>query len=127
MTEFELLQEILTEMKALRSDVSELKQGQARLEAKVDTNHKEAMAEIKELKTDVADIKSDVQYLKGQDDIDTQSINGCYNGIKELNDKFDKQAKSIKFFDKSLAHFHDRLGDAEEEVKEIKARLDRAS
>ncbi|MBK7994597.1 MAG: hypothetical protein IPK14_14805 [Blastocatellia bacterium] len=57
-----------------------------KLETKVDG----AIADIAQIKEDIADIKSDVQYLKNSDEIDTISINGAYNGIKELNTKFDK-------------------------------------
>lgn len=85
MTVEEMFQLLLNKIVGMEGEIKSLKEGQARLEAKVDT----AVSDIK-------DIKEDVQYLKRQDDIDAQSINGCYNGIKDLHVKFDKQTGNVK-------------------------------
>lgn len=119
------------EMKAMRSDINELKQGQNRLEAKIDANHAEAMSEIKELKADVAEIKEDIQYLKRQDDVDTQSINGCYNAIKEVNGKLDRviadQGLHRRSTQANIAELQAHQETLEDDIKDIKARLDKAS
>ena len=90
----------------LRSDVNELKQGQARLETKIDT----------------------VQSTQDNMRLGIRNLRRITDEFRnEINDRFDKQAKSVHYLDKSVAHFHERINIVEEEVKEIKARLDRAS
>ncbi len=86
MTVEEMFQLLINEIKEIKAGQAKLEANQLKLEAKVDG----AIADIIQIKEDVADIKSDVQHLKNSDEIDTISINGAYNGIKELNTKFDK-------------------------------------
>lgn len=124
MTVEEMLQLLLDK---IDSNHAETKADIMRLEAKIDANHAEAMSEIKELKADVAEIKTDVQYLKRQDDIDSLAVNGAYNGIKDLHTKFDKQISSVKLLDKNYISLHQRVDKVEDDVEDIKARLDKAS
>jgi chromosome segregation ATPase len=116
MTVEEMFQLLLNKIVGMEGEIKSLKEGQARLEAKVDT----AVSDIK-------DIKEDVQYLKRQDDIDTQSINGCYNGIKDLHVKFDKQTGNVKLLDKNYLSLHQRVDTVEDDIEAIKARLDKVS
>ncbi|MBL8192488.1 MAG: hypothetical protein JNM06_01600 [Blastocatellia bacterium] len=100
MTVEEMFQLLINEIKEIKTGQAKLEDNQLKLEAKVDgaiadigkleTKVDGAIADIAQIKEDIADIKSDVQYLKNSDEIDTISINGAYNGIKELNTKFDK-------------------------------------
>jgi predicted transcriptional regulator len=117
MTSEEMFQLLVSKFNSVENELKELRKGQVRLEAKldaaiadfkdqffyVDVNIKAILVTSKETRTDIAEFKA------------------------EVAQKFDRQAKSIKYFDKSLVHFHDRLGDVEEEVKEVKDKLEKAS
>jgi len=85
---------------------------------------KQLKSDVTEIKADISEIKSDVQYLKRQDDVDTQTINGAYNGIKEVNSKLDKviadQQLDRRATQATIAQLQSQVGTVED-------RLDKAS
>jgi chromosome segregation ATPase len=112
MTDRELLELILKNQEAIRSDIN-------KVEAKVDN----AIADIKEVKVDLVEIKTDVQYLKNNDEIDSISINGAYNLIKGLDTKFDKLVAEInhqrRFMQKSIGDLSADYSNLEERVEKL--------
>jgi chromosome segregation ATPase len=98
--------------------------------SKIDTNHKEVtekiditIADIKDMKTDIAEIKSDIQYLKKNDEIDSISINGAYNVIKEVDTKLDKLVGEInhqrRFMQKAVGDLSADCNSLEERIEKL--------
>jgi DNA repair exonuclease SbcCD ATPase subunit len=112
--------DLTDEVKEMRSDIKRLEQGQAKLEqgqAQLEQGQVRLEAKIDAVQNTQDNMRLGIRNLRRiVDEFRT-----------ETNQKFDKQAKSIKFFDKSLIHFHDRVSDVEETVEEIKQKLDKAS
>ena len=108
--------------------MKEIKAGQARLEAKVDANHKEVTEKLDDAIADIKEIKQEVHSLWTCSEIDSQSINGAYNGIKELNVKFDKlttefnhqrrfMQKAVGDLSSDVQGLDERVGQLEKEKK----------
>ena len=86
MTDRELLELILKNQEAMRSDINELKQGQTRLESKVDS----FVDKTQELKTSVTELKRDVHSLKESRAKRSAAIKALADEVKALNDKMDR-------------------------------------
>ena len=96
--ETQILNEILTNLKTLNSTVHELKEGQARLEAKVD--HLEQ--EVGDLKQDVGILKEDVGGLK-------EDVGGLKQDVKILNLKVNKLNLKVDKLDSKVDHLDSRV------------------
>jgi chromosome segregation ATPase len=137
MTIEEMFQMLMNEVKEMRGDMVRLETNQTRIEAKVDSNHKDVIADVARLEnkldviaTDVAEIKEDVHLLNKLDEIDSLSINAAFVDIKEIKEKvnnLDKQSNIVRALDKSVPSLQVRLSDLEDEVAQIKKHLDKAS
>lgn len=127
MTEREILELILNkltslevDMKSLQKDVKDLQKGQAQLE--------KGQAQ---LQSDVAIIKSDLVRLEDKIDTNHTNVMDTFINLKldvmDLNDKVNKHERLIKQLDRNYPTLHQRLGELEETVEQIKEKLAKAS
>ncbi|MFY9221972.1 MAG: hypothetical protein WAQ98_04865, partial [Blastocatellia bacterium] len=82
----------------LQSDIAIIKSDLVRLEDKIDTNHTNVMDTFINLKLDVMD----------------------------LNDKVNKHERLIKHLDRNYPALHERVGELEEVVGQLKEKLGKA-
>ncbi|KAF0239972.1 MAG: hypothetical protein FD167_4273 [bacterium] len=120
MTTDEMFQLLLNEVKDMRSDLN-------RLEAKVDSNQKQVIEKIdanhKELSEKIQDLQVQINETK-------IILVGTRADVLDLRDdvkRLDNQAYSVKLLDRTTANLHQRVGKAEDELEEIKDKLDKAS
>lgn len=110
----EVLQEILSEIKGVKSDVGDLKAGQARLESRFEG-----------LETDVADLKTDVADLKtGQTRLETR-IDSVEKGQARLETRIESEVidKLRILFDAFQSH-EDRLDCHEQRLDRLESKVD---
>ncbi|KAF0234988.1 MAG: hypothetical protein FD167_4632, partial [bacterium] len=95
MTTEEMFQLLINEMKEMRGDIKELRADVNRLETKIDS----------------------VQSTQDNMRLGIRNLRCVTDEFRnEMNDKFDRQAKSVHYLDKSVAHFHERINHVEEEL-----------
>jgi len=141
MTEREILELILNkltnlevDMKTLQKDVKDLQKGQAQLEkgqAQLEKGQAQLEKGQAQLQSDIAIIKSDLVRLENK--IDTNHTNAMDTFINlrldfmDLNDKVNKHERLIKQLDRNYPLLHERVGELEETVEQIKEKLAKAS
>lgn len=114
MTTEEMFQMLMNKINSNHAELrADIKAEVARLESKID----DAIADIKQ-------IKEEVHSLWICSEVDTISINGAYNGIKEVDNKLDKVIADQKLHRRSTQA---TIGELQAQINTLEDRLDKAS
>ncbi len=96
MTTEEMFQLLLNEVKEMRSDIKELKANQVRLEAKVDTNHAEMIERFVNLRLDVMVINGKIDRSLADQRLHRRSTQSAIAEIQARQDQLEEEIGEIK-------------------------------